>query len=171
MALRETLAPYIMTAMQRVQGLALDVDAGTLAVYVNGRRLGLMVGPGQSHTWSHQAHRTWRGAPVAVAPLCPPLRWAVQVYPGLEVGVEGPQPTLLTSQPAGALGQTGCCDGHLLPEVQADAASGEPVLGSSFWDAPSPPPGEVPAAAMAARRGGYYTCGELRRQLADTILA
>ena len=108
---------------------------------------------------------------MAVAPLCPPLRWAVQVYPGLEVGVEGPQPTLLTSQPAGALGQTGCCDGHLLPEVQADAAGGgEPALGSSFWDAPSPPPGEVPAAAMAARRGGYYTCGELR-QLADKILA
>ena len=48
----------------------LDVDAGTLAVYANGRRLGAMVQAG----------------------LKPPLRWAVEVWAGSEVGIDGPQP-------------------------------------------------------------------------------
>ena len=52
----------------------LDVGAGTLAVYVNGRRLGTMVQPGMQ----------------GIAPLRPPLRWAVTVRG--EVAIDGPQP-------------------------------------------------------------------------------
>eukprot|EP01045_Picozoa_sp_COSAG04_P031542 COSAG04_NODE_5872_length_1466_cov_5.539868_2_plen_68_part_00 len=59
----------------------LDVGAGTLAVYANGRRLGTMVQPGMTNT---------SGEPVA--PLRPPLRWAVQVHGGCEVAIDGPQP-------------------------------------------------------------------------------
>ena len=59
-----------------LQGLVLDVGAGTLAVYANGRRLGTLVQPGMER----------------VAPLRPPLRWAVQLYSGAEVAIDGPQP-------------------------------------------------------------------------------
>ena len=59
----------------------LDVGAGTLAVYANGTRLGTMVQPGMTNE---------KGGPVA--PLRPPLRWAVQVYDGSEVAIDGPQP-------------------------------------------------------------------------------
>ena len=64
-----------------LQGLVLDVGAGTLAVYANGRRLGTLVQPGMTNT---------RGEPVA--PLRPPLRWAVEVERGAEVAIDGPQP-------------------------------------------------------------------------------
>ena len=46
-----------------LQGLVLDVGAGTLAVYANGRRLGTMVQPGMTND---------KGEPVA--PLRPPLK-------------------------------------------------------------------------------------------------
>ena len=59
----------------------LDVGAGTLAVYANGRRLGTLVQPGMTNN---------DGKPVA--PLRPPLRWAVQVASGIEVAIDGPQP-------------------------------------------------------------------------------
>eukprot|EP01045_Picozoa_sp_COSAG04_P010344 COSAG04_NODE_631_length_11736_cov_11.237690_3_plen_149_part_00 len=70
----------------------LDVGAGTLAVYANGRRLGTVVQPGMTNT---------EGEPVA--PLRPPLRWAVAVggghrRPG-EVAIDGPAP-LVGGQPA-----------------------------------------------------------------------
>ena len=66
----------------------LDVGAGTLAVYANGRRLGTMVQPGMTHS---------DGEPVA--PLRPPLRWAVDVgwaagNAGMEVAIDGPAPLL-----------------------------------------------------------------------------
>ena len=64
-----------------LQGLVLDVGAGTLAVYANGSRLGTMVQPGMTNT---------DGKPVA--PLRPPLRWAVEVFVGAEVAIDGPQP-------------------------------------------------------------------------------
>ena len=54
-----------------LQGLVLDVGAGTLAVYANGSRLGTMVQPGMTNK---------QGGPVA--PLRPPLRWAVEVWGG-----------------------------------------------------------------------------------------
>ena len=69
----------------------LDVGAGTLAVYANGRRLGTLVQPGMTNE---------EGKPVA--PLRPPLRWAVQVwwdYGSNEVAIEGPAP-LVGDQPA-----------------------------------------------------------------------
>ena len=59
----------------------LDVGAGTLAVYANGSRLGTMVQPGMTNR---------DGEPVA--PLRPPLRWAVFVFQGAEVAIDGPQP-------------------------------------------------------------------------------
>ena len=65
-----------------LQGLVLDVGAGTLAVYANGRRLGTMVQPGMT----------------GVAPLRPPLRWAMQLYGGAEVAIDGPAP-LVGDQP------------------------------------------------------------------------
>ena len=64
-----------------MQGLVLDVGAGTLAVYANGSRLGTMVQPGMTSK---------RSGPVA--PLRPPLRWAVEVGNGAEVAIDGPQP-------------------------------------------------------------------------------
>ena len=64
-----------------MQGLVLDVGAGTLAVYANGSRLGTMVQPGMTNT---------DGEPVA--PLRPPLRWAVQAWGSNEVAIDGPQP-------------------------------------------------------------------------------
>ena len=64
-----------------LQGLVLDVGAGTLAVYANGRRLGTLVQPGMTNK---------KGEPVA--PLRPPLRWAVQMSGSAEVAIDGPQP-------------------------------------------------------------------------------
>ena len=64
-----------------LQGLVLDVGAGTLAVYANGSRLGTMVQPGMTNE---------EGGPVA--PLRPPLRWAVTVGGSQEVAIDGPQP-------------------------------------------------------------------------------
>lgn len=71
-----------------LQGLVLDVGAGTLAVYANGRRMGTIVQPGMTNS---------KGKPVA--PLRPPLRWAVEVFHGSEVAIEGPAP-LVGGQPA-----------------------------------------------------------------------
>ncbi len=67
--------------MGGLQGLVLDVGAGTLAVYANGRRLGTLVQPGMTNSL---------GEPVA--PLHPPLRCAVSVGYGSEVAIDGPQP-------------------------------------------------------------------------------
>ena len=85
-----------------LQGLVLDVGAGTLAVYANGRRLGTMVQPGMTNS---------QGEPVA--PLRPPLRWAVMVCgevgsvtTGQEVAIEGPAP-LVGDQPAFLRGGSG----------------------------------------------------------------
>ena len=64
-----------------LQGLVLDVGAGTLAVYANDRRLGTMVQPGMTNN---------QGEPVA--PMHPPLRWAVWMYGDGEVAIDGPQP-------------------------------------------------------------------------------
>ena len=66
----------------------LDVGAGTLAVYANGRRLGTIVQPGMTNR---------QGKPVA--PLRPPLRWAVKVHYAAKVAIEGPTP-LVGDQPA-----------------------------------------------------------------------
>ena len=71
-----------------LQGLVLDVGAGTLAVYANGSRLGTLVQPGMTNR---------KGEPVA--PLRPPLRWAVMVESGREVAIDGPTP-LVGDQPA-----------------------------------------------------------------------
>ena len=71
-----------------LQGLVLDVGAGTLAVYANGSRLGTLVQPGMTND---------KGEPVA--PLRPPLRWAVDVFDGAEVGIDGPAP-VVGDQPA-----------------------------------------------------------------------
>ena len=66
----------------------LDVGAGTLAVYANGRRLGTLVQPGMTNN---------DGKPVA--PLRPPLRWAVEVGGGSQVAIDGPAP-VVGDQPA-----------------------------------------------------------------------
>ena len=75
-----------------LQGLVLDVGAGTLAVYANGSRLGTMVQPGMTckQYRSPGCMTDKKGGPVA--PLRPPLRWAVTVYNGSEVAIDGPQP-------------------------------------------------------------------------------
>ena len=57
-------------------GLKLDLDKGTLEVYVDGIYLGVMVKPGME----------------GVAPLVGPLRWAVDVAEGQSVRIDGPQP-------------------------------------------------------------------------------
>jgi hypothetical protein len=48
----------------------LDVDKGSLAVYVNGKRCGLAVPSG----------------------LLPPLQWAVDLFDGERMTVDGPKP-------------------------------------------------------------------------------
>ena len=58
----------------------LDVDMGTLSVYANGLCLGML------------------GLHMAQEGLAPPLRWAVSVYHGSEVEIEGPVP-LVSGQP------------------------------------------------------------------------
>ena len=76
-----------------LQGLVLDVGAGTLAVYANGTRLGTLVQPGMT-VKDRQGEN-----PEPVAPLRPPLRWAVMVYANNEVSIDGPTP-LVDDQPA-----------------------------------------------------------------------
>ena len=51
-------------------GLLLDVDKGSLAVYVNGKRCGLAVPRG----------------------LLPPLQWAVDLFDGEKMTIDGPKP-------------------------------------------------------------------------------
>ena len=57
-------------------GLKLDLDKGTLEIYLNGVYLGVAVKPGME----------------GVAPLVGPLRWAVDVGAGQSVRIDGPQP-------------------------------------------------------------------------------
>ena len=57
-------------------GLKLDLDKGTLEVYLNGNHFGVVVEPGME----------------GVAPLVGPLRWAVDVAAGQSVRIDGPQP-------------------------------------------------------------------------------
>ena len=63
-----------------MQGLLLDLDAATLAVWVNGERKGVMARPGMSNKDGEPVRR-----------LQGPLRWAVGVY-GAEVAIAGPLP-------------------------------------------------------------------------------
>ena len=63
-----------------MQGLLLDLDAATLAVWVNGQRKGVMVRPGMTNL---------DGEPVAR--LEGPLRWAVDLD-GASVAIAGPLP-------------------------------------------------------------------------------
>ena len=62
-------------------GLLLDMDRQTLTVYRDGKKVGVMVRPGMANP---------RGKPIA--PLRPPLRWAVTVYKGSAVAIDAPQP-------------------------------------------------------------------------------
>ena len=69
-----------------VQGLLLDLDAATLAVWVNGERKGVMVWPGMTNVL---------GEPVAR--LEGPLRWAVDLavrvpFHWASVAIGGPLP-------------------------------------------------------------------------------
>ena len=71
------LTPLI--ALCAAQGLLLDCDAGTLTVWVNGERKGVMVRPGMTDS---------RGERV-VGRLEGPLRWAVDMWT-TSVAIEGP---------------------------------------------------------------------------------
>ena len=53
-----------------MQAMVLDLDAGSLTVYVNGERRGVMVPSG----------------------LVGPLRWTVDMYNGASVAIDGPLP-------------------------------------------------------------------------------
>ena len=78
--------------------MLLDLDAATLTVYVNGERKGVMVRRGMTST------NMWAGAlpeidnvPGAritkeVARLDGPLRWAVDMYSGVLISIDGPLP-------------------------------------------------------------------------------
>ena len=63
-----------------IQGLLLDLDEATLAVWVNGERKGVMVRPGM----------TDEGVPVGR--LEGPLRWAMDLYGPSSVAIAGPLP-------------------------------------------------------------------------------
>ena len=64
--------------MRVSQGLLLDLDAAT--VWVNGVRKGVMVRPGMTNGTD------------PVGRLEGPLRWAVDLYGGTSVAIEGPLP-------------------------------------------------------------------------------
>eukprot|EP01045_Picozoa_sp_COSAG04_P000717 COSAG04_NODE_19_length_39217_cov_21.535968_17_plen_65_part_00 len=61
--------------------MLLDCDAGTLTVWVNGERKGVMVRPGMTNQL---------GQPIAR--LEGPLRWAVDVFRNASVAIAGPLP-------------------------------------------------------------------------------
>ena len=67
------------------QGMMLDCDAGTLAVWVNGERKGVMVRPGMTIDSEDDSH----GEPVAR--LDGPLQWAVEMAHA-SVTIGGPLP-------------------------------------------------------------------------------
>ena len=84
-------APALITPCA-VQGLLLDIGAGTLTVYVNGARMGDMVQPDMMVP-PHPGHR--------VRTLEPPLRWAVDLeHASVEIG--GPLPPPLEADSSGA---------------------------------------------------------------------
>ena len=63
-----------------VVGLLLDLDAGTLAVYRNGTRLGVMVRGKQQGAWG------------SLPSLEGPLHWAVDIGHGAAITIDGPKP-------------------------------------------------------------------------------
>ena len=65
--------------------LVLDLDAGTLTVWVNDKLRGLLVGPDSAMPSGRD------GGAEPVAPLQGPLRWAVDVW-GASVQIDGPHP-------------------------------------------------------------------------------
>ena len=78
-------------------GLLLDVGAGTLAVYVNGERMGMLVRPGMRFDNSWEDGGTHRG-PV-VPRLKGPLRWVVDLYEhGDRVSVRRKDPPAVTAE-------------------------------------------------------------------------
>ena len=78
-------------------GLLLDVGAGTLAVYVNGERTGMLVRPGMQFDNSWEDGGTHRG-PV-VPRLKGPLRWVVDLYEhGDRVSVKRKEPPVVTAE-------------------------------------------------------------------------
>ena len=61
-------------------GMLVDLDVGTLAVYKNGERLGVMVRPGMSvQEWNSGG---------SVPALVGPVRWAVDLWNSASVRVE-----------------------------------------------------------------------------------
>ena len=74
--------PALLTHCCVVQGLLLDLDAATLAVWVNGERKGVMVRPGMTDGDV--------GEPVGR--LEGPLRWAIDLPRGGSVAIAGPLP-------------------------------------------------------------------------------
>ena len=70
-----------------VVGLLLDVDKGTLAVYLNGTRCGIMMQRGGLFK------NTEGGVP---ADMEPPLRWAVDVGFGSAISIESKPPPVVT---------------------------------------------------------------------------
>ncbi len=78
-----------------LQGLLLDLGAATLTVYVNGERKGVMVRPGMTDNGQKPVGR-----------LEGPLRWAVDVFEGSSVEIDGSLPP-----PAGA--ETADEEGHV----------------------------------------------------------
>ena len=75
-----------------VVGLLLDIEQGTLAVYLNGERRGLMVQPGMTMACRHVGG--YRDATVRkpVPSLGRSLRWSVELGYGSTVRVNGPLP-------------------------------------------------------------------------------
>ena len=71
-----------------VIGLLVDLDAGRLSAYKNGRRLGSMLRPG----FSSKARPG-----VDLPPLVGPLRWAVDLHPGGHVRIERKPPPPMTA--------------------------------------------------------------------------
>ena len=61
--------------------MLLDLDAATLAVWVNGERKGVMVRPGMTNEFGQPVPR-----------LEGPLRWAVDVGNEASVAIAGPLP-------------------------------------------------------------------------------
>ena len=74
------MSPLLLNCRHALQGLLLDLDAATLAVWVNGEWTGVMVRPGMTDD---------DGEPVAW--LEGPLRWAADLVEA-SVAIAGPLP-------------------------------------------------------------------------------
>ena len=83
-------SPLCLAHGTGVQGMLLDLDAATLTVYVNGERKGVMVRPGMT-CWA-RTRAPGAGTSKNVRRLEGPLRWAVNLYSGVLVSIDGPLP-------------------------------------------------------------------------------